>query len=194
MTWCCAETVAFLNDIPNLKVPWGQYTCSAHLWQSVASRVLRDGMLCTRVTPCSLCYIMPVSKYFVLALRRVVSGWSCTDSSGDSRWTCAVQEVAYGTCMPSHASCLYGKCIAHVSCTNFGRNVCDLDSFPTSSSPPAKCRCIRLQLKCDGTRWRTGGEVKGKLANGVGSQYLSHYLGTRCTQHYYSWCAHHGCQ
>ena len=28
-----------------------------------------------------------------------------------------------------------------------------------------------VQLKCDGTRWRTGGEVKGKLANGVGSQY-----------------------
>jgi len=26
----------------------------------------------------------------------------------------------------------------------------------------------RVQLKCDGTRWRTGGEVKGKLANGVG--------------------------
>jgi len=26
-------------------------------------------------------------------------------------------------------------------------------------------------LKPDGTRWRTGGEVKGKLANGVGSQY-----------------------
>ena len=35
----------------------------------------------------------------------------------------------------------------------------------------------RLQLKCDGTRWRTAGEVKGKLANGVGSQYPSHYLG-----------------
>jgi len=30
----------------------------------------------------------------------------------------------------------------------------------------------RVRLKCDGTRWRTGGEVKGKLANGVGSQYL----------------------
>jgi len=29
----------------------------------------------------------------------------------------------------------------------------------------------RFQLKCDGTRWRTGGEVKRKLANGVGSQY-----------------------
>jgi hypothetical protein len=29
----------------------------------------------------------------------------------------------------------------------------------------------RLQVKCDGTRWRMGGEVKGKLTNGVGSQY-----------------------
>jgi hypothetical protein len=30
----------------------------------------------------------------------------------------------------------------------------------------------RVQLKCDGTRWRTEGEVKGKLANGVGSHTL----------------------
>jgi hypothetical protein len=30
---------------------------------------------------------------------------------------------------------------------------------------------VRVQLKRDGTRWRTGGELKGKLANGVGSQY-----------------------
>jgi len=29
----------------------------------------------------------------------------------------------------------------------------------------------RVQLKCDGTQWRMGGEVKVKLANGVGSQY-----------------------
>ena len=43
----------------------------------------------------------------------------------------------------------------------------------------------KVQLKCDGTRRRTGGEVKGKLANGVGSQYPSHYLGTWCIQHYY---------
>jgi len=42
-----------------------------------------------------------------------------------------------------------------------------------------------LQLKCDGTRCRTGGNVKGKLVNGVGNQYPSHYLGTRCIQHYY---------
>ena len=55
-------------------------------------------------------------------------------------------------------------------------------------------KCSRLQLKCDGTRWRTGGEVKGKLANGVGSQYPSHYLGTWCIQHYYRRCAHVGCQ
>ena len=53
---------------------------------------------------------------------------------------------------------------------------------------------ITLQLKCDGTRWRTGGEVKGKLANAVCSQYSSHYLGTWCIQHYYRWCAHIGCQ
>jgi len=48
----------------------------------------------------------------------------------------------------------------------------------------------RLQLKCDGTRWRMEGEVKGKLENGVGNQYPSHYLGTWCMQHYYRWCAH----
>jgi hypothetical protein len=29
------------------------------------------------------------------------------------------------------------------------------------------------------------GEVKGKLANGVGSQYSSRYFGTWCIQHYY---------
>jgi len=52
----------------------------------------------------------------------------------------------------------------------------------------------RLQLKCDDTRWRTGGELKGKLANVVGNQYSSHYLGTWCIQHYYRWCAHLGCQ
>jgi hypothetical protein len=39
-----------------------------------------------------------------------------------------------------------------------------------------------------------GGEVKWTLANGVGSQYSSHYLGTWCIQHYYRWCAHLGCQ
>jgi len=32
----------------------------------------------------------------------------------------------------------------------------------------------RVQLKCDDTRWRTGGEVKGKLVNGVCSQYPSY--------------------
>ena len=54
--------------------------------------------------------------------------------------------------------------------------------------------CGRVQLKCYGTRWRAGGEVKGKLANAVGSQYPSHYLGTWCIQHYYRWCAHLCCQ
>jgi len=53
--------------------------------------------------------------------------------------------------------------------------------------------CSRLPVKCDGTRWCTGAEVKGKLANGLGSQYSSRYLGTWCIQHYYRWCAHLGC-
>ena len=50
------------------------------------------------------------------------------------------------------------------------------------------------QLKRDGTRWRMGGEVKGKMVNGLGTQYSSHYLGTWCIQHYYRWSAHLGCQ
>jgi len=54
--------------------------------------------------------------------------------------------------------------------------------------------CGRVQLKCDGKRRRTGGEVKGNLADEVGSQYSSHYLATWCIQHYYRWCAHLGCQ
>ena len=33
-----------------------------------------------------------------------------------------------------------------------------------------KSFAVGLQLECDGTRWRMGGEVKGKVANGVGSQ------------------------
>jgi len=38
------------------------------------------------------------------------------------------------------------------------------------------------------------GKWRGKLANVVGSQYPSHYLGRWCIQHYYRWCAHLGCQ
>jgi hypothetical protein len=41
---------------------------------------------------------------------------------------------------------------------------------------------------------RSADLVKGKLANGVVSQYPSHYLGIWCIQHYYRWCAHLGCQ
>ena len=59
---------------------------------------------------------------------------------------------------------------------------------------PTGAVVVRRQLKYDGTRWHTGGEVKGKLANGMGSQYSSHYFGTRCIQHYYRWCSHLGCQ
>ena len=53
-------------------------------------------------------------------------------------------------------------------------------------------KCGRPQLKYDCTRWRTGWEVKGKLANALGSQYSSHYLGTWCIPHYYRWSAQLG--
>jgi len=65
--------------------------------------------------------------------------------------------------------------------------------FPIARIHMRSLYCI-VQLKCDGTRRRKRGEVKGKLANGVGSQYSSHYIGTWCIQHYYLWCAHLGCQ
>ena len=54
-------------------------------------------------------------------------------------------------------------------------------SMEDLETEPLLC-CCRVQLKCDGTLWRTGGKVKGKLANGVGSQYPSYYLGTWCIQ------------
>jgi hypothetical protein len=84
---------------------------------------------------------MPVSKYFVLALRKVVSGCNRSDSSGGSHWTCAIQEVSDGTCRLSDDSFLYGKCIGVISYTNVCQNVCDLDSFRNSPRPLAKFRC-----------------------------------------------------
>ena len=42
--------------------------------------------------------------------------------------------------------------------------------LPKLASRRAEQNCI-LRSECGGTRLRTGGEVKGKLANGVGSQY-----------------------
>jgi hypothetical protein len=69
----------------------------------------------------------------------------------------------------------------------YGTKECNIVTNMTS-------QFCRPQLKCDGTRWRAGGEVKGKLANAVGSQESSHYLGTRCIQRYYHCCAHFGCQ
>ena len=52
--------------------------------------------------------------------------------------------------------------------------------FPSRASPCAITFQLDsttdggVQLKLDGTRWSMGGEVKGKLANGVGSQSPSH--------------------
>jgi len=47
------------------------------------------------------------------------------------------------------------------------------DSFAlvTRNFRPFLQECCRARSEPDGTRWCTGGEVKGKLTNGVGSQY-----------------------
>jgi hypothetical protein len=96
--------------------------------------------------------------------------------------------------VPSHLFSGYRELFVGVKPTG-----CDFYySRPPSAGVMNEQSCIstlyRVRLKCDGTRWRTGGEVKEKLANGVGSQYSSHFLGTWCIQHYYRWCAHFGCQ
>ena len=49
--------------------------------------------------------------------------------------------------------------------------------------PTREAHCGGLQLKCDGTRRRTGGEVKGKLTNGVGSD-LQYYNARRLEDDY----------
>ena len=67
-------------------------------------------------------------------------------------------------------------------------------TYPLTCLPAGMVTVCRAQLKPDDTRWSTVGVVKGKHASGVGSQYPSHYLRTWCIQHYYSWCAHLGCQ
>ena len=48
-----------------------------------------------------------------------------------------------------------------------------LRARPRNLCCSGKLVSIRVQLKRDGTRWRTEGEVKGRLTNGVGSQYSS---------------------
>jgi len=63
-----------------------------------------------------------------------------------------------------------------------------LSVSPHMPPSPAFVLLSRVQLKCDDTWRRRGGEVKGKLAKEVGSLYSSHYLGTWCIQHYYHYC------
>jgi len=85
----------------------------------------------------------------------------------------------------------------HLFSSTIQRQTWLINETPRIRTPRGKLTAAplgRVQLKCDGTRWHTGGDVKGKLANGVCSQYPSHYLATWFIQHYYRWCAHLGCQ
>jgi hypothetical protein len=93
--------------------------------------------------------------------------------------------------LPTHCSCR-GLLLHLIIPIHTAHGRAALDEWSVCRRDLCVTTC-RVQLKCDGTRWRTGGEVKGKLANGVRSQYSSHYLGTWCIQHY-RWSAYLGCQ
>ena len=56
---------------------------------------------------------------------------------------------------------------------------------------PEKLQCLLIE-----SSWNVmaHGDARDEAETGVGSQYPSRYLGTRCIQHYYRWCAHLGCQ
>ena len=112
------------------------------------------------------------SLYFVIIAKKTQINWVKAHSCAKWNWTQVLNSPHLF--MPSQ-------------CSAFGLK---------KKSEPREWKWVsgRVQLKCDGTRWRRGGEVNGKLANGVGSQYSSRYLGTCCIQHYYRWCAHLGCQ
>ena len=84
------------------------------------------------------------------------------------------------TATQGHAS--VSNCNRNIQANRSGRRGFVKISFYAEGKRQTCYKVSRLQLKCDGTRWRTGGELKGKLANGVGSQYPSHYLGTWCIQ------------
>ena len=53
-----------------------------------------------------------------------------------------------------------------------------LPTYQLPTNQPTKQSAITARSEPGGTRWHTGGEVKGKLTNGVGSQY-SHAISER---------------
>ena len=131
------------------------------------------------------------SSFGVLHCSRLPSSAvpSCSSSSHFSSYSiCIVWQSNHAPAFRSvlsRFSCIWPSLTSHW---------CSSRHAQRRAVTPVYCVMRRVQLKCDGTRWRTVGEVKGKLANGVGSQYSSHYLGTWCIQHYYRWCTHLGCQ
>jgi hypothetical protein len=69
-------------------------------------------------------------------------------------------------------------CRLHSSNSSFSPRSFEHIHMLHSKQSQSPCQwALESRLKCDGTWWRTGGEMKGKLTNGAGSQYSSHYLG-----------------
>jgi hypothetical protein len=119
----------------------------------------------------------------------IVWEWTLTIGCFQLLWRLGTKRNGV-TRKPSHWILTQDKCYRRVEVQTGSRRAAHCELFWTAIA----VQFVRVQLKGDGTRWRTGGEVKGKLANVVGSQYSSHYLGTRCIQHYYRRCVHLACQ
>ena len=109
--------------------------------------------------------------------------------------------------IPPHSMCTLMACTGtpvRVPCTQRGRVLMDLQLAPTfwprkEPLPAADIRSSVMQLVDSSWNVMTHGDARegtwrGKMVNGVGSQYLLHYLGTWCIQHYYRWWAHLGCR
>ena len=92
--------------------------------------------------------------------------------------------VSYIRCKTKHVSELYHSVSSYIYINLHCTQLCGPDGCVGMSSWCTRARqldgigslhtvryCCRSRSEPDGTRWLTGGEVKGKLANGVGSQY-----------------------
>jgi len=134
-----------------------------------------------------------VSSHFKWPLVRVVdSNWN-VKAHGDARKGEVKGKLAngVGSQYPSHYLRTwfiqhYYRWCSHLNCT-----VVDWTVPSHFNWPLLRVVDSNWNVKAHGDARK--GEVKGKLANGVGSQYSSHYLRTWCIQHYYRWCSHLNC-
>ena len=79
---------------------------------------------------------------------------------------CVKIKWAYKCRIMNYRLCHGRKCYRHPK-----RNISFVIAWGSNHHAQSTHWSIRARSEPGGTRWRTGGEVKEKLANGVGSQY-----------------------